>query len=60
MSNAGDHVPVIPLVEVVGNGEIVAPEQNGPTAVNVGVTIGFTVILSVVVGAHCPASGVNV
>ena len=60
MFNAGDHEPVIPLVEVVGNGEIVAPEQNGPTAVNVGVTFGFTVILSVVVGAQSPAVGVNV
>ncbi len=28
---AGDHVPVIPLFEVVGNAAKVAPEQIGPT-----------------------------
>ena len=50
----------MPLVEVVGSGVKVAPEQIGATAVNVGVTIGFTVIVNVVVLAHCPAVGVNV
>ena len=35
--NAGDHVPVIPLFEVVGKGDNAAPEQIGATAVNVGV-----------------------
>ena len=35
---AGDHVPLIPLVEVVGNGFKVVPEQIGATGVNVGVT----------------------
>jgi hypothetical protein len=34
---AGDHVPDMPLVEVVGNAEIVVPEQYGPTGSNVGV-----------------------
>ena len=58
--NTGDHVPVIPLVDVVGNAAIVAPEQIGATCENVGVTIGFTVILKVVVVAHCPALGVKV
>ena len=57
---AGAHVPVIPLLEVVGNGDKVAPEQIGPTGVNVGVTLVFTVMVSVVVVAHCPGSGVNV
>ncbi len=28
---AGDHVPVIPLFDVVGNANKVAPEQIGPT-----------------------------
>ena len=60
LSKAGDQVPVIPLVEVVGNADKVAPEQIGATALNVGVIFGLTVIVSVVVVAHCPAVGVNV
>ena len=60
MSKAGAQVPVIPLVDVVGSGERVAPEQMGATAVNVGVTFGLTVIVKVVVVAHCPAVGVKV
>jgi hypothetical protein len=58
--SAGAHEPVIPLLEVVGSGAKVAPEQMGATAVNVGVTFGLTVIVNVVVVAHCPAVGVNV
>ena len=50
--NAGAHVPVIPLVEVVGNAVNVAPEQISATAVNVGVTVALTVIVNVVVVAH--------
>ena len=57
---AGAQVPVIPLLDVVGSGDSVAPEQIGPTAVNVGVTFGLTVIVSVAVVAHCPAVGVKV
>ena len=60
MSKAGAHVPVIPLLDVVGKAVSVAPEQIGATALNVGVTFGLTVIVNVVVVAHCPASGVNV
>ena len=52
LSNAGDQVPVIPLVDVVGNADKVAPEQIGATAVNVGVLLAFTVIVKVVVVAH--------
>jgi hypothetical protein len=58
--SAGAQVPVIPLVDVVGSGDKVAPEQIGATAVNVGVTFGLTVIVIVAVVAHCPAVGVNV
>jgi hypothetical protein len=58
--SAGDHEPVIPLVEVVGNADKVAPEQIGATAVNVGVIFGLTVIVNVAVVAHCPAVGVKV
>ena len=60
MFNAGDHVPVIPLLEVVGRADRVVPEQIGATAVNVGVMFGLTVIVNVAVVAHCPAVGVNV
>ena len=58
--STGAHVPVIPLVDVVGNGDKAAPEQIGVTGLNVGVNTGLTVIVSVVVVAHCPAVGVNV
>jgi hypothetical protein len=58
--SAGAQVPVIPLLDVVGSGDKVAPEQIGATAVNVGVTFGLTVIVIVAVVAHCPAVGVNV
>jgi hypothetical protein len=42
----------MPLLEVVGNGVKVAPEQIGATAVNAGVTFGLTVIVIVAVVAH--------
>ena len=58
--NAGDQVPVIPLLEVVGNGASIPPKQIGATCVNVGITCEFTVIVIVAVVAHCPAEGVNV
>jgi len=58
--NTGVQVPVNPLLEVVGNAVSVAPEQIGATAVNVGVMFGLTVIVNVVVVAHCPAVGVKV
>ena len=49
---AGAQVPVIPLLEVVGNGDKVAPEQIGATALKVGVMFGLTVMVKVVVVAH--------
>jgi len=57
---AGLQVPVMPFVDVVGKAANAAPLHIGATAVNVGVTFGFTVIVNVVVVAHCPAEGVNV
>ena len=57
---AGDHVPVILLSDVVGNAANEAPEQIAPTGLKVGVTVGLTVMVNVVVVAHCPAVGVNV
>ena len=58
--NAGDQVPVMPLLDVVGNAERTAPEQIGATAVKVGMTFGLIVIINVVGVAHCPAAGVKV
>ena len=52
LSIAGDHVPVIPLLDVVGREPIVAPKQNGPTDAKVGVIFGSIVIVKVVVVAH--------
>ena len=49
---AGDHEPVMPLLEVVGSGDSVAPEQIGPTALKVGVMAEVTVMVSVAVVAH--------
>jgi len=49
---AGDHVPVIPLLDVVGRAGSVLPEHIGATAVNAGLTIGLTVMVNVVVVAH--------
>ncbi len=59
---AGLHVPVMPLVDVLGNVGTVPPEQivNVVPKLNVGVMFGFTVTVNVVVVAHCPALGVNV
>jgi hypothetical protein len=44
------------LLEVVGRAEREAPEQTAATAVKVGVSLGFTVIVTVVFGlaTHCP------
>ena len=57
--NAGDHVPVIPLREVVGKTESVAPEQIGPTGLKVGATLALTVIDIDVEIAHEPVEGVK-
>ena len=57
---AGAHVPVIPFVEVVGNTGAGSPEHIAATAANVGVINGLTVMVNVVVVAHCPAAGVKV
>ena len=39
LSSAGDQVPVMPLLEVVGSGLKVPPLQIGITAVNVGTVV---------------------
>ena len=57
---AGAQVPVIPLLDVVCNGDKTTPEQIAATGLNVGVIFGFTVMVSVAVVAHSPAVGVKV
>ncbi len=61
--NAGDQLPAMLFVDVVGSGLNVPPEQIAGTCVNVGVVNGFTVMLIVVVLAHVGVAvvvGVNV
>ena len=57
---AGAHVPVIPLLDVVGRTGAADPLQIEGTAVKVGVIKGLTVTVSVVVVAQSPAVGVKV
>jgi hypothetical protein len=57
---AGDHVPVIPFVEVVGRIGATDPLHIGAMEVNVGMMLEVTVTSSVFVDPHCPGSGVNV
>ena len=52
LSKAGNQVPVIPLLDVVGNANNVAPLQIDATCVNVGIIFGFTIIVIIVVVAH--------
>ncbi|MNS36857.1 hypothetical protein D3C72_690570 [compost metagenome] len=52
MFSAGAHVPLTPLVDVVGKGLRLAPAQIEFTWVKAGVTTGFTVMVMVAVFAH--------
>lgn len=56
---AGDHVPFIEFVEVVGRFGTVAPLQNGPLGLKVGVVGGLITIVKDVEFAHCPLEGAN-
>lgn len=56
----GLQLPVTPLLEVVGKADKVSPLQLGETWVNVGMTVGFTMICMVCVLEHCPAYGEKV
>ncbi len=62
LTGAGLQVPVMLLVDVVGNAGTVPPLQilNVVPKLNVGVIFGLTVTVNVVGNAHCPAVGVNV
>jgi hypothetical protein len=59
LTAAGLHVPVIPLLEVVGKTGAVAPLQIAGIAVNVGVTIGFTVTDKLAVAIQVPELAVK-
>ncbi len=61
-TKAGFQVPAMGLafVELEGKTGEGAFKHNGPMPLNVGVMVGSTVMLRVVVVAHCPAVGVNV
>ena len=58
--NAGDHVPVIPSMDVVGIVGATAPLHIAAIGLNVGVVLELTFTVKVVVVAHWPAVGVNV
>ena len=61
LSSAGAQVPVMPLVDVVGNGFSVWPWQMGPTGSKTGaVLLALTTMVSDAADAHCPAAGVKV
>jgi hypothetical protein len=57
---AGVQVPVMPLLDINGSAGATEFKQSEPNGLKVGVIIGLTVTVNVVVAAHCPASGVNV
>ena len=54
---AGDQVPVIPLLDVVGK-EKLPPEQMAATWLKVGVTFGLTVLVGMSV-ARLPHPGIS-
>jgi hypothetical protein len=61
-TTAGFHEPVMLLSEVAGNAGTDPPLQivSELPKLNVGIMVGFTVTVKVVVVAHCPLAGVNV
>ncbi|RQO30958.1 hypothetical protein DBR32_09625 [Taibaiella sp. KBW10] len=57
--NAGVQLPVMPFVEVVGNGFVVLPKHTGAIAPKLGTTLSTDTVI-VVFTAHCPGVGVKV
>ena len=57
---AGDQVPVMPLVDVVGRAGMLLPAQYGPNEPKVGGVFDVMVIVRVTLEAHCPLFGVKV
>ena len=58
--NAGDQVPFIPLMEVVGSGDIFWPAQIAGILLNCALTDGIMLMVILATDAHTPAAGVNV
>jgi hypothetical protein len=56
---AGDQVPLIPFVEVLGSVNV-PPAQMGAIGLKDGVVAGFTVTVRVAVVAQAPAAGEKV
>ena len=61
-TTAGLHVPVYPLSEVEGKVGTVPPTHKviPVPKLKEGMVLGVTVMVNVVVVAHCPDAGVNV
>ena len=61
-ATAGLHVPVSPLLDIVGKAGTVPPTQmvSPVPKLNVGMVLGVTVTVNVTLPAHAPAAGVNV
>jgi hypothetical protein len=57
---AGVQLPVMPLFDVVGNGDKDAPAQISENGLKLGVILGLTEMVIVVMVAHCPPPGVKV
>ena len=52
LSKAGDQVPSIELLDIVGNADKFPSVQIAETELNIGVTFGLTVIVNLAVVAH--------
>ena len=57
LSIAGDQLPAIPFVEVIGKAESADPTQIVGTAANVGTVNWLTVMVNEVAFAFCPTVG---
>ena len=60
LTNAGSHVPEIPLLDVAGKTGATSPLHIAAIAAKVGVVCGFTVTFTVAVDAQAPTAGVKV
>ena len=53
-------MPTIPFGDVVAKIGAAEPEHKAKFVAKLGVTLGFTTIVNVVVVAHCPTVGIKV
>ena len=59
LTTVGNHVPAMPLFDVLGKVGAAVPLQKAEIGVKIGVTDGLTVVVTVAVDAHCPVLGVK-